>query len=233
MRETLVTGASRGIGRAVANLLHRKGQSVIGIARHPADDFPGRLFTADLASPEETAQVLLEIHRSHCVTRIVNNVGVANPQPISEVEPDTFHRTVDLNLRSAIQVTQSCLPAMRQASFGRIVNISSRAAYGREFRTSYSAAKSAMIGMSRSWALELASEGITVNVVAPGLTETVMMRRNNPDIERRIEKVPMGRLAKPEEIASAVDFFLCERSSYTTGQVLSVCGGLSVGFSGI
>ena len=233
MTATLVTGASKGIGRAIAAQLQRAGQKVIGIARHQSNDFPGHLFTADLSSIDGTAEVLSEIHRSHNITRVVNNVGIANPQPLSIVDFDTFNETIDINLRTAIQVTQSCLPAMKKAGYGRIVNISSRAALGREFRTSYAAAKSGMIGLSRSWALELAASNITVNVVAPGLTETEMMRKNNKDIGERAGQIPMGRLANPNEIAGAVEYFLSEGASYTTGQVLYVCGGLSIGYASI
>jgi len=233
MNTTLITGASKGIGRAIADRMHAAGHLVIGIARHQPGDFPGDFVIADLSDADETADALSVIHSDHEVTHVVNNLGIANPQPIAEVDFETFHRTLDLNLRTTLQVTQSCLPTMVKMGYGRVVNISSRAALGREFRTSYSTAKSGLIGLSRSWALELAEKGITVNVVAPGLTDTDMLRANNTDIAARANQVPMKRLGDPLEIATAVEFFLSEGASYVTGQVLHVCGGLSVGLAAI
>ncbi len=231
MTTTLITGASKGIGRAIAERMHAAGHGVVGIARHrPDDGFPGDMVVADLSSVEATADALREIHASHEVAHVVNNLGIANPQPIAEVDFDTFHTTLDVNLRTTLQVTQSCLPTMRKLGYGRIVNISSRAALGREYRTSYAAAKAGLIGLSRSWALELAARGITVNVIAPGMTDTEMVRANNKDLEERVKRIPMRRLADPAEIAAAAEFFLSKDASYVTGQVLYVCGGLSVGF---
>jgi len=231
-RTTLISGATKGIGRATAERLSARGHTVIGIDRtEPDDSFPGQLFRADLGDREARAAVLADITGRFQVDNLVNNVGVANPQALEDVDSDTFARTVDLNLGAAIDLTQAVIPNMRKQKRGRIVNISSRSALGRELRTSYAAAKSGMIGMSRSWALELARDGVTVNVVAPGLTGTEMMRMNNPDIEQRAKAIPMRRLASPDEIAAAIEFFLSDDASYITGQLLHVCGGLSIGAS--
>ena len=231
-RTTLISGATKGIGRATAERLSARGHTVIGISRTvPDDNFPGQFFQADLSDRKARAAVLTDITGRFQVDNLVNNVGVTNPQALEDVDADTFTRTIDLNLGAAIDLTQAVLPNMRKQKRGRIVNISSRSALGRELRTSYAAAKSGMIGMSRSWALELASDGITVNVVAPGLTGTEMMRMNNPDIEQRVKAIPMQRLASPDEIAAAIEFFLSDDASYITGQLLHACGGLSIGAS--
>ncbi|MDH3235679.1 MAG: SDR family oxidoreductase [Alphaproteobacteria bacterium] len=233
-RTTLISGATKGIGRAAAERLSARGHTVIGISRTKPDArFPGQFFQADLGDREARAAVLTEITGRFQVDNLVNNVGVANPQALEDVDPETFARTIDLNLGAAIDLTQAVLPNMRRQKRGRIVNISSRSALGRELRTSYAAAKSGMIGMSRSWALELAGDGITVNVVAPGLTGTDMMRMNNPDIEQRAKAIPMRRLASPDEIAVAIEFFLSDDASYITGQLLHACGGLSIGASSV
>ena len=122
---------------------------------------------------------------------------------------------------------------MIQNKIGRIVNIASRAALGRENRTSYSAAKSGLYGFSRTWALELAKKNITVNIVSPGPILTELQKKNNNQSSKYkkqfLQQNPMGRFGKPEEVAHAIDFFLSEKSSFITGQALYVCGGMSVG----
>jgi 3-oxoacyl-[acyl-carrier protein] reductase len=218
----------------MAERLTAAGHFVIGIARRPTDEaFPGKLFLADLSCSDQAEAILARIADEHAVDNVINNVGIANPQALADVDLKTFQQTIDLNLGLAIRVTQAYLPHMQSQRRGRVLNISSRAALGRELRTSYSAAKSGMIGMTRSWALELAQFGITANVLAPGMTDTEMLRKNNPDLESRAAAVPMKRLGRPEEIAAAAEFLVSDDASYVTGQVLFVCGGLSVGFASI
>lgn len=233
----LITGASQGIGLATAELLAERGASVIGIARSGHDaDFPGAFYPADLSDRAATEAVLARILDSHPVDGLVNNVGLNMVEPIGKVDLSHFDRVIDLNLRTAIQITQAVLPGMRKARYGRIVNISSRGALGREGRTSYGAAKAGLIGMSRTWALELAREGITVNVVSPGPTATEMFRRNNlsgPDAAEKerafLADVPMDRFGTPAEIAFGIATFLDPRASFITGQILHVCGGSTIG----
>ena len=143
---------------------------------------------------------------------IVNNVGLVRAAPIYEVRETDLADVLDLTLRPGLVLSQALLPDMRARGFGRIINVSSLTALGMSNRTSYAAAKGALISLTRSWALELATAGITVNAVAPGPTETEMFRQNNPHggpgEQRYLAAVPMRRLAAPVEIASAICFLL-------------------------
>lgn len=233
-RTFLVTGASRGIGLAISSLLAEQGHHVIGIARHTQGrDFPGTLISCDLGDLKLTADVMQQLSKQYVIDGIVNNAGIASPQPLGQIDFATLQHVFDLNVRAAVQVTQSLVAGMRQRGYGRIVNICSRAIFGNIDRTAYSAAKSALVGCTRTWALELAESGVTVNAVAPGPVETELFRKTRPagsDAERTvIRTIPMRRLGQPAEIAAAVNFFLSEQASYVTGQVLSVDGGGSLG----
>lgn len=230
----LITGASRGIGLAAAERLSGGGCEVVGIARRdPGSAFPGAFYPCDLMDQEATAQTLGVIAGKHEILGLVNNAGINHVQRIEDVELTKFDEVIAITLRAAIQCTQSVLPGMRRRGYGRIVNISSRGALGRLGRTSYGAAKAGIIGLTRTWALELAADGITVNVVSPGPVATEMFMRNNVkregDLEAFTAGIPMGRLGEPGEIAAAIEFLLSNDASYVTGQVLHVCGGSSVG----
>lgn len=231
----LITGASRGIGLATARKLHSANKTVIGIARKPPDqEFPGIFFEGDLADEKQTGDLLQSIVRSHKVTGLVNNVGLNILEPLETVDLASFNKIIDLNLRSAIQCAQAVLPHMKKEKYGRIVNISSRSAIGRENRTSYSAAKAGLVGMTYTWALELGQYGITVNAVSPGPTATEMFRKNNLEgkgpeaLTPFLSGMPLGRLGEPEEIAYAISVFLQPEASFITGQVLHACGGSSL-----
>ncbi|MGI9522190.1 MAG: SDR family oxidoreductase [Hyphomicrobiaceae bacterium] len=233
----LITGASRGIGLATAKRLAAEGRAVIGLARNPPDNFPGLFVEADLADRDATDQLLQAIADSHEISGLVNNLGLNVLQRVDDVNLDSFDRVIDLNLKLSIQCVQAFLPGMRARKYGRIVNISSRGALGRINRTSYSAAKAGIIGMTRTWAVELASDGITVNVVSPGATATEMFRKNNLEgkdpavVEGWLSEIPMRRFGEPDEIAAGIAFFLSPAASYITGQTLHVCGGMTIGLA--
>ena len=235
-RSFLVTGASRGIGRATAERLAHAGHLVIGLAREaPADGFPGEFVSCDLANRKATEAALAAVAKRHQILGIVNNVGMSRPERIDQVELDALDRVLALNLHPAVQAVQAALPAMKAARWGRVVNISSLTVAGFPERTSYAAAKAALVSFTRTWALELAMMGITVNAVAPGPTETKLFRQFNPPGsagERRyLAGIPMGRFGQPDEIAAAICFLLSEDAAYVTGQTLFVDGGASVGRS--
>lgn len=232
-RVTLVTGATRGIGRAISEKLAAQNHRIVGMARARADvAFPGEVVVADLLDEHSVKHALADIVARYEVTGLVNNAGLNHIQKLGEIGLAKFDEVVAVNLRAAIQCAQAVLPAMLRARFGRIVNITSRAAIGRAATSSYTAAKAGLAAMTRSWALELADKNITVNAVGPGPTETEMWNRNNPPdsptTRAHIARIPMQRMGRPEEIAGAVAYFMGEDASFTTGQHLFVCGGLSI-----
>ncbi|WP_042882832.1 SDR family oxidoreductase [Cupriavidus necator] len=236
-RTFLVTGASKGIGRALSERLIRNGHRVVGLARNPDASFPGELVSVDLSDREETAATLEKLTRAIRFDGLVNNVGLVMPQRIGEVRIEDLDAVLTANLHPAVQAMQAVLPNMLDSKWGRVVNISSLTVLGAFERTSYAAAKAALISFSRSWALELATTGVTVNTVAPGPIETELFRKNSPPGsagERRfLSAVPMNRFGKPEEIAAAIEFLLSEVSAFITGQTLFVDGGASIGKSSI
>ncbi|BAC90491.1 3-oxoacyl-(acyl-carrier-protein) reductase [Gloeobacter violaceus PCC 7421] len=177
--------------------------------------------------------MLQEVTGRFVLDGVVNNAGLVQLRALGDIDPGEMLEVLDFNLLPAVQMTQAALPAMRAAGWGRIVNIASLVALGWTERTGYAAAKAGLIAMTRTWALELAKTGITVNAVAPGPTETELFRKNHPpgsaSEARLLAQVPVGRFGHPSEIAAAVAFLLSEDAAFITGQTLFVDGGASVG----
>jgi 3-oxoacyl-[acyl-carrier protein] reductase len=226
----LITGWAAGIGRATADRCRADGYEVVVIDRE------GNGIRADLSSPEATAAALEEALSGGPITRLVNNVGIVRPGPVEEQTPADLDLAVSLNLRCSLQCLQALLPGMKTARFGRVVNVSSRAALGKELRTVYAATKAALIGMAKVWALELGAHGITVNAVGPGPIRTDLFDRANPPNSPRtkaiINAIPVRRVGTPEDVANAIAFLLDRRTGFVTGQTLYVCGGMTVGAAG-
>lgn len=233
-RTYLITGATKGIGYATALRLNQMGYHVVGIARHPAENnFPGDIFLADLSDAIATEKILQTIMQQYTLDGLINNVGNNIPAPLGKIKLEDLQTLLDLNLRTALQMTQIILPGMLSRQFGRIVNIAARAALGNANNSAYAASKAALIAFTRTWALELAKSGITVNAVAPGPIATERFRQHIPagsEIEKGIlQSIPMNRCGEMKEVAAAIAFFMGEDASFITGQTLFVDGGGSVG----
>ncbi len=232
MNETvLVTGVARGIGRAITDRLLQEGYAVAGIDIEPDPPAGMAAFEqADLADPSSARQALNRLTRDFAFTRLVNNVGTSFRENVRESTGTTQRRMNRLNVASALLCLQAVLPAMRNARFGRIVNLTSRAVHGRETRSAYSASKASLAALTKTWALELAQDGIAVNAVAPGMINTDLFRRNNPpdspDVFRLRSAIPMGRVGEPQDVAGLALLLCSDAGSYITGDIIHVDGGM-------
>jgi NAD(P)-dependent dehydrogenase (short-subunit alcohol dehydrogenase family) len=235
----IVTGASQGIGRAIAEHLIAGGWQIINLdIRAPAagNDPGNRWVEVDLAEPEALRAVLKKLTAAHSITGLVNNAAIGRMSLLEDTTLEDFDASVAINMRAPMLCAQALVPAMRRQGFGRIVNICSRAHLGKTHRTSYAGTKGALVSMTKVWALEYARDGITCNAIAPGPVQTELFDLANPPEMPRtkqiIDTIPVGRLGQPDDIANAVAFFMDKKTSYITGQVLYVCGGISLARGG-
>ena len=232
---TIVTGGGAGIGAGITRRLLDEGARVVSIARRAPDFAHDRLsfVKADLADRTETLDAAREIAAKEQILRVVHNAGVIRPALVAEATLEDLDYLSQLHIGAMLTLVQAALPAMKVAKFGRIVGISSRGALGLSTRTNYSATKAGMIGMLRTWALELGANGITSNCVAPGPVESGMFHEIVPEGSERKKKladaIPVGRIGAPADVAHAVSFFLAPEAAFITGQTLYVCGGTSIG----
>lgn len=231
----VITGGNKGIGADLARRMLAEGYTVVSLSRHAPDFAHDNLSSveADLLDPEAVTAAAAEIAGRHEVTHFVQNAGLIWPNLIEEADAADIAGLAQLHLGSALTLLKAFLPAMKARGFGRVLFNGSRAALGVPTRTAYSASKAGMIGMARTWALELAPHGITVNVVAPGPVRTDNFWGIIPrDSEREAalaQKIPVGRLGEVGDVTNAFMFFADEKSGFVTGQTLYVCGGSSVG----
>lgn len=232
----VVTGGSTGIGVAICRRLVAEGFFVLNLSRRTADSSLKGVVSVqvDLADPDATRAAAAELAKQYPIGTIVHNAGAVREKALEAVTTGDLEALMSLHVGAAIALVQASLGHMKSQRYGRIVLVSTRAVLGLAKRTVYSATKSALLGLSRTWALELAPFGITSNVVAPGpIAETEMFDEVIPPGSPRAAAialaVPVGRLGKPDDVARAVSFFLSRESGFITGQTLFVCGGTSVG----
>ncbi|RIX42486.1 MAG: acetoacetyl-CoA reductase [Rhodocyclales bacterium GT-UBC] len=241
-RVALVTGALGGLGTAIAQQLALAGHKVVA-AYHPEFDKPDEwvkeqeaagfkdfiLVAGDVSDLESSAKMVAEAEaKAGPIDILVNNAGITRDRMFAKLEKDGWDAVINTNLTSLFNVTKQVSAKMAERGWGRIVNIASvNGVKGQAGQTNYSAAKAGVIGFSKALAAELATKGVTVNVIAPGYVATKMVTAIREDILKGIvDTVPMKRLAKPEEIGFAVAFLANELSGFTTGATLNINGGL-------
>lgn len=231
----IITGGSKGIGADLGQRLVGKGYTVVSLSRGAPEWSDAKLqhVEVDLLDAVAVEQAAAEIASAHEVSHLVHNAGMIWPNLIEDAEPSELTGLTQLHLGSALTLLQACLPSMKKKRFGRVLFNGSRAALGVPTRTAYSATKAGIIGMARTWALELAPHGITVNVVSPGPVQTdnfwgIIPKGSDREADLA-KRIPVGRLGTVRDISNAFLFFCDPENGFVTGQTLYVCGGGSVG----
>ncbi|HIG08063.1 MAG: 3-oxoacyl-ACP reductase FabG [Methylococcales bacterium] len=236
----LITGASRGIGRAIAEKLAQDGFFVIGTATSDKgaeaitaylaeNNLPGTGCKLNVSDSESITELIKMINETYgAPTVLVNNAGITRDNLLMRMKDDEWDDIISTNLTSIFRMSKACLRGMMKAKVGRVINISSVVgSTGNAGQTNYSAAKAGMVGFTKSMAKEVGSRNITVNTVAPGFIDTDMTREL-PDQHKEVllASIPLRRLGAPEEIAHAVSFLASDGASYVTGETLHVNGGM-------
>jgi 3-oxoacyl-[acyl-carrier protein] reductase len=235
----LVTGGSAGIGAAIIGSLLAAGHCVVNIDYRLPDNPPEGLvsFQADLTDEAQTKAAAKQVTDTYDIVGLVNNAGATRPGIADTATLDDLDYLMALHLRTALILVQAVLPTMRKAGFGRIVNMSSRTTLGKPERVVYPSTKAALVGMTRTLAIELGGDGITVNAIGPGPIATDLFTKSNPagapQTERIINSIVVKRLGTPEDVARAAMFFLSPDNGFVTGQMLYVCGGTTLGVAPI
>ena len=242
MRNALITGASRGIGRAIAVELAKDGcyiiinyksnneaaQETLRLVRDAGSD--GELLPFDVSNPDEINPALdkwFSAHPDEYIDVLVNNAGIVDDELMLLMEPEQWHYVIDVNLNGFFYCTRRVLEGMVENRHGRIVNISSIAGQvGFSGQTHYAAAKAALIGATKSLAVEVATRHITVNAVAPGIIDTYLTQLGISKNEHFRIEIPTNRLGKPEEVAYLVSFLCSAKADYISGQVIGINGGV-------
>lgn len=236
----LVTGASRGIGKAIAVALGRAGFTIIGTATSAAgadnisaylngENISGEGMSADVSSDESVAELMSNIGEKYDAPAVlVNNAGITRDNLLMRMKNEEWSQVMETNLGSMFRVCKACVKGMTKARWGRIINISSVVgSSGNAGQSNYAASKAGIEGFSRALAKEIGSRGITVNSVAPGFIDTDMTKElPEQQTEALLSQIPLGRLGQAEEIAAVVSFLASDGGAYITGETLHVNGGM-------
>lgn len=241
-KKVLVTGAGRGIGRQIAILMVEEGAAVVGVglsvknlentaALVAKNGGHMEIATLDVSQYGDVSKVVPELaEKLGGIDVLVNCAGIFEEAPFEHMTPEQWQRTVDIDLTSVFNMTRVALPYIIEAK-GTVINIGSQDAfYGCPGFSHYAACKAAVVGLTRSLARELGPKGVRINCVAPGITATDMTRdRIETGLQEYLDKLPIGRIGEPEDIANAVVFLASEKSSFITGQVIHCNGGMYLG----
>lgn len=243
-RVAIVTGSGRGLGAATALRLAQDGNHIVindlnaEAAKETASKVEalGRsvlISNHDVSDPKAVAALIQEVTKKFGrIDVLVNNAGITRDAMLSKMTEDQWDAVIKVNLKGPYLMGQAVSAVMKGQSYGRIINIASVAWLGNIGQSNYSASKAGIVGMTKTWALELARIGVTVNAVAPGFIDTAMTQAVPPEVrEKFVQRIPLKRMGSPDDIANMVAFFASELSGYVTGQVIQVDGGLSTGIS--
>lgn len=239
----LVTGATGGLGRTCCAALVATGTHVVAVDLDEAgahelaaglrrDGGSASAFGVDVCDRKAVEAVVAKtVEANGAIDVVVNLAGKLRNQILVKIEDHDFDLVMATHVKGTLNTMRAAIPAMRANGYGRIVNMSSIAARGSIAGSAYGAAKGAIEALTRTAAMEVARYGITVNCVAPGLISAGMFLTVDKDYQNSVaDRIPMGRLGAPEDVASCVKFFASREAGYVTGQILVVCGGLSLGF---
>ena len=237
-RTALVTGASGGIGEAIARQLHAQGATLVLAGRRSealaalaeALGERARVEVAELSDPQAAEQLIAAAADGGGPDVLINNAGLTRDNLAVRMKDEDWQTVLEVNLTAVFRLTRAALRGMMRRRWGRIVNVTSIVALtGNPGQVNYAAAKAGMIGMTKSLAAEVATRGITVNCVAPGFIETPMTAALSEDQRRRLlERVPVGRLGTPDDVAAAIGYLASQEAAYVTGQTLHVNGGMAM-----
>ena len=244
-RVAIITGAARGIGKAMAFKMVREGASValldilseeVAQVAQDLEVISGKALgiKTDVSHKNEVNQAV-ERTLKHFgkVDILVNNAGVVNPALLEDVKEKDWEEVIGVNLKGTFYCTQAVLPSMKKNRYGKIVNIGSRASLGKEERTAYSATKAGLLGVTRTWALELGQYNINVNYIGPGPIATELFKsvnpENSPKTRATLKGIPLKRMGQPEDVANLASFLASDEASFITGQAIFICGGITVG----
>jgi len=246
-RVAIITGGAKGIGKATALKMAHEGALVIVLdilseeASRVADELnslgaKARAMTADVSKKNEVDQMVEQtLKQFGRVDILVNNAGIVRPALLEDVKEEDWDRVVSVNLKGTFFCTQAVLPTMKKNKYGKIVNIGSRASLGKSDRTVYAATKAGLIGVTRTWALELAPHNINVNYVGPGPIATELFKSVNPEGSEKtkaiISAIPLQRMGQPQDVANLISFLASDEASFITGQAIFICGGITVGLA--